>query len=232
MSITIDMMVAELCIEVVRKRIKHCYIRVRRDDGRVRVSAPAGMSDAAVRRLINARLPWIRRQRQRLAAIEHATATRLVSGETHYLQGRPYRLRVVERPGRATCAVVDDDTVELRVARGTTSAKRRDVLAQWHRRHLREEIPRLVRLWEPEMGVAVAEWRIKRMRTRWGSCNIRDRRIWLNLGLAAKPPECLEYVIVHEMVHLLERRHSPRFYALMDRFLPDWRERRGRLTLE
>ncbi len=112
---------------------------------------------------------------------------------------------------------------------GTDAAARRAVLERWYRRMLAEEIPDLVARWEPAMGVRVAEWRIKRMKTRWGTCNIRDRRIWLNLWLARMPPECLEYVLVHEMVHLLERRHNARFRAYMDRFLPQWRMYRERL---
>jgi predicted metal-dependent hydrolase len=220
--------VDELAVELIRKNIRHLYIRVNRDDGRVRVSAPEYMDEATIRAAVAGRLEWIRRQQQRVGR-DSPAARRMVSGETHYLLGEPLRLSVVEQPGRPGMRIVDDATMELRVRPGASTAKRLAVLEQGYRRELGERIPALVRKWEPVMGVQVAEWRIKRMKTRWGSCNIRDRRIWLNLELARRPPESLEYVTVHEMVHLLERRHNARFHAFMDRFLPDWRDRRRQL---
>lgn len=220
--------VDELAVELIRKKIRHLYIRVNREDGRVRVSAPEGMDEASIRAAVAARLAWIRRQQQRVDR-EAPASRRMVSGETHYLRGRPYQLIVQEYPGRPGMRIVDDATMELRVRPGASAAKRLAVLEQGYRRELGERVPELVRKWEPLMGVQVAEWRIKRMKTRWGSCNIRDRRIWLNLELARRLPECLEYVTVHEMVHLLERRHNARFHAFMDHFLPDWRARRDAL---
>lgn len=222
--------VADIPVEVVHKPIKHLYIRVDPADGRVRVSAPVSMNEQSVRRAVAARLAWIRRRQQRWAGSQEEPVHEMVSGETHRVQGSPYRLNVVETPGRAAVRIVGDDMLELRVRPGTEASGRRSVLEQWYRKLLAGEIPGLVRKWEPVLGVDVAEWRIKRMRTRWGTCNIRDRRIWLNLSLAGKPRECLEYVLVHEMVHLLERLHNARFHACMDRFMPDWRLRRDRLT--
>jgi len=222
--------VGQFRVEVTRKPIKHAYLRVDRTSGRVRVSAPLHMDDGVVRELVESRLDWIRRQQQRLVQRGECRAPQFVSGETHYLRGRPYSLRVVRQAGRPSLRVVDERTLELRVRPNASLPERRTVVERWYRQHLRDELPGLVRKWEPLMGVSVAEWRIKRMKTRWGSCNIRDRRIWLNLALARKPAECLEYVLVHEMTHLLERGHNARFYALMDRFLPEWRAHRGRLN--
>lgn len=224
------MTVGEFRVEVVYKPIKHAYLRVDRTTGRVRVSAPLRMAEREVRQLAESRLGWIRRQHQRLVQRGDCGEPAFVSGETHYLQGRPYSLRVVQHPGRPSVRVVDERTVELRVRPDAPLPERRAALERWYRQHLRDVLPGLVRAWAPVMGVSVAEWRIKRMKTRWGSCNIRDRRIWLNLALARKPAECLEYVLVHEMTHLLERGHNARFYRLMDGFLPDWRTQRDRLN--
>lgn len=221
--------ISDIPVEVARKPIKHLYIRVDQADGRVRVSAPITMDEQSVRRAVAARLGWIRR-RQRLAARRREPVHEIATGETHYVQGFPYRLNVVEKPGRSAVRVVGRDTVELRARPGTDVAGRRSILERWYRQVLAEEIPGLIAKWQPVMGVHVAEWRIRRMKTRWGTCNIRDRRIWLNLALARKPRECLEYVVVHEMVHLLERLHNARFHAYMDRFMPDWRVRRARLS--
>jgi len=219
--------VADIAVEVRRKAIKHLYIRVDRAGG-VKVSAPAGMAEQAVYRAVAARAAWIRRQQQRPAS--QSAPHDLVTGEIHYVQGRPCCLEVIERRGRAAVRLMDGDTLSLQVPPGVDQSRRRAVLERWYRQLLTEQIPIIVEQWQPIMDVRVAEWRIKRMKTRWGTCNIGDRRIWLSLALATQPPECLEYVVVHEMVHLLERRHNARFHAFMDRFLPDWRERRSRLN--
>lgn len=222
--------ISDIPVEVVRKPIKHLYIRIDPLDGRVRVSAPIAMDEQSVRRAVTARLGWIRCRRQQWAGRQSEPVHEIVTGETHYVQGRPYRLNVVERSGRAAVRVAGHDTVELRARPGTDTAGRRSILEQWYRQILADEIPGLIREWQPTLGVQVAEWRIRRMKTRWGTCNIHDRRIWVNLALARKPRECLEYVLVHEMVHLLERLHNARFHAYMDRFMPDWRMRRDRLS--
>jgi predicted metal-dependent hydrolase len=122
-----------------------------------------------------------------------------------------------------------DGLLVMHIAPGATRETRIALLDEWYRRQLRDRIPMLITAWEPVMGVSVAEWGVKRMRTRWGSCNPRARRIWLSLELARRPIACLEYVVVHEMVHLLERGHNRRFYAFMDQFLPDWRSARAEL---
>lgn len=220
--------VADMPVVIRRKAIKHLYIRIDQSDGTVRVSAPAAMPEQAVKRAVAARADWIRRQQQRLAS--RPARPDIVTGETHYVQGRACSLEVVEQRGRAAVRFTERDTLELRVPPGADPARRRAVLERWYRQSLSDQIPSLVQQWQPVLGVQVAEWRIKRMKTRWGTCNIRDRRVWLNLALAKRPPECLEYVLVHEMVHLLERRHNARFYAFMDRFLPDWRTRRALLN--
>ncbi|MFP4419482.1 MAG: M48 family metallopeptidase [Desulfococcaceae bacterium] len=196
----------------------------------MRVAAPLHLGEEAVRLAIVSRLGWIQRQRRGFARQERQSQREMVTGESHFFQGRRYRLDVVETSGRAHIAVVNNTTLRLHIPPGADSQKRRAVLERWYRRNLRERLPALVEQWEPVVGVSVSEARIKRMKTRWGSCNIEARRIWLNLELIKKPPVCLEYILVHEMVHLLERRHTDRFSALMSRFLPDWRLRRDELN--
>ncbi|MDY6825346.1 MAG: SprT family zinc-dependent metalloprotease [Thermodesulfobacteriota bacterium] len=147
-----------------------------------------------------------------------------------YFQGRRYRLDVTERPGRAQIRIVNNTTMALAVKPGTDTPGRWRVMERWYRRQLRAMLPALVEKWEPIIGVQVAETRIKRMKTRWESCNIDAGRIWVNLELIKKPVACLEYILVHEMVHLLERYHNERFKKFMDRFLPDWQVRRDELN--
>ncbi|MFW5995398.1 MAG: M48 family metallopeptidase, partial [Spirochaetia bacterium] len=154
----------------------------------------------------------------------------LTSGEVHFVQGRGYVLDVVESGGRHRVGVTGDARLELRVRPGTDMAGRWRALDRFYRELLERRVPELLARWQPRMRVAAAEWRIKSMKTRWGTCNVRARRIWLNVDLARRPERCLEYVVVHELVHLLERNHSKRFYALMDEFLPDWRARREELN--
>lgn len=211
-----------LRVEVIRKAIRHLYIRLHQPTGSVRVTVPLHVDDATIRRAIVSRLGWIRRRQAGFVGQRRQLRREMVTGEVHHFQGRRYRLDVVEHAGPAGVRLVDDTTLELRVRPGADSSRRRAVLEDWYRSELRERIPALIHRWEPVIGVRIADWRIRRMKTRWGSCNTRARRIWLNLELIRKPAPCLEYVLVHEMVHLLERRHNARFRALMDRFMPHW----------
>lgn len=216
-------------VEIVYKDIKHLHIGVYPPDGRVRVAAPGRLGDSDVHLAVVHRLPWIKRQRQLLADAVRQSEREMVTGESHYVWGRRHRLRVIERPGRAHVEV-DGDRLLLYMPVGTDITMRTAVLQQWQRDQLRERLPDLIARWESVVGRTVAEWRIKRMKTRWGSCNPAASRLWFNLELAKKHPDCLEYVVVHEMTHLRERGHGKRFTALMDEFLPDWRSRRDQLN--
>lgn len=223
-------MVADLDVEVVRKEIKHLHLGVYPPRGRVRVAAPLRYDDEAVRLAVVSRLGWIRRQRARFAGQERQSEREMVAGESHYVRGRRYRLAVIEHDGPPRVSLLNDRVLELRVRPGADREKREALLAEWYRRRLRARVPALIAKWEPVVGVQVADWRIRRMRTRWGSCNAAAGRIWLNLELAKKPASCLEYIVVHEMVHLLERRHNDRFRACLDRVMPGWRIHRDALN--
>jgi predicted metal-dependent hydrolase len=225
-----DIEVSGIPVEIRRKAIKNLHVGVYPPDGKVRVAAPPHLDDEAVRLAIVSRLSWIRRQRQGFARQVRQSPREMVTGESHYLEGRRYRLNVVEHPGNPKVSVANNTTLELRVPPGLERDKRQGVLERWYRRRLKAQIPELLAHWEPIVGVEVSDCRVKRMKTRWGSCNIQARRVWLNLELVKKDPACLEYILVHEMVHMLERHHTDRFRALMDQFMPDWRVRRDHLN--
>jgi len=215
--------VSGISVEVVRKDIKNLHVGVYPPTGRVRVAAPLRLDDEAVRLVVVSRLGWIRRKQALFEQQDRQSEREMVTGESHYYRGCRYRLHVVEQDGRPDVCLANNTTIKLRVRPGTPAAKRRDVLKQWYRKRLREQIVPLITKWEPRVGVAVAEVRIRKMKTRWGSCNTVARRIWLNLELVKKPPLCLEYVLVHELIHLLERHHNDRFRELMDGLMPKWR---------
>jgi predicted metal-dependent hydrolase len=216
-------------VEVSRKDIRTLRLRVHAPDGRVTVSAPLALPRQAIDAFVSSRLDWIRKHRRRITALEYEPEYRYLHGERHWYAGRRYALDIVERPARARVEL-GAGTLVMRVRPGSGVERRRALLHAWYRQQLKATVPGLIDAYQPRMGVAVQELGIRRMKTRWGTCNPRARRIWLNLELAKKPPECLEYVVVHEMAHLLEPRHNARFHALMDTFLPAWREHRETLN--
>lgn len=217
-------------VEVVRKNIQHLHLAVYPPNGRVRVAVPLRVSDETVRLAVIARLNWIRKRQTALERQKRQSEREMVSGESHYVQGRRYLLDVIERDAPASVSVRNNRTLELRIRPGSDREKRERVLWSWYRRSLRRRIPGLLDKWQPVIGVEVAACGIKRMKTRWGTCNTEARRIWLNLELAKKQPECLQYILVHEMVHLLERAHNDRFRAYIDAFMPQWRLHRETLN--
>lgn len=224
-----QMVIDGLEITLIRKSIKNLNLSVYPPDGRVRVSAPRRMSEAAIRQVVQARMNWIRRQQERFTSLAERTTQRYVSGDQLALWGENCTLQVIPTSGKPKVSL-DSGRIDLYMPAGSDAAQRERVLEAWYRIQLKQRIPALIAHWEPVMGVKVAEWGVKRMKTKWGTCNLRAQRIWLNLELVKLPPEYLEYVVVHEMTHLLERLHSPRFKSLLDQFLPGWRSLRGGLN--
>lgn len=222
--------VSGLSVDVVRKDIKNLHLGVYPPNGRVRVAAPFSVSDDAVRLAVIGKLGWIRRQQEKFETQPRQSKREMVSGESHYFQGRRYRLRVVLHDGPATVVLRTRSTMEVRVRQETSAEQRLAIVERWYREQLRAMVPVLLEKWQPLLGVEVAQWGIKKMKTKWGSCNIDARRIWLNLELAKKPVQCLEYVVVHELIHFAERHHNERFTALMDQHLPHWRMYREELN--
>lgn len=230
MSTESVMQVRELDIQVVRKTIKNLHVAVYPPDGHVRIAAPEHMDDDAIRLAVVDRLGWIRRQRHQLASQPRQSQREMVTGETHYVWGQRHRLEVIESADvRPSVSIPRRSTLRLTVRLGSDREKRAEVLATWYRRELRREASGRMERWADELEVQVEDWRIRRMRTKWGSCNTDARRIWLNLELAKKAPQCLDYVIVHELVHLREHKHNVRFEKLMDQVLPAWRTNRDEL---
>ena len=219
-------------MDVVRKSIKNLHLGVYPPNGRVRVATPLVMSDEAVRLAVVGKLGWIKRQRARFASQPRQSRREMVSGESHFFQGRRYRLRVVECDGPAKVVRRNNSTLEIQVRSETTVKWRERVLQEWYREQLRELVPALLKKWQAVLGVRANEFGIKKMKTKWGTCNIEARRIWVNLELAKKSVSCLEYIVVHELTHLLERNHNERFTAIIDRHLPTWRMTRKELNSE
>lgn len=219
-----------ISVEVVRKAIKNFYIGVHPPNGHVRVSAPLHFDEDAIRVAVITRLAWIRKKQAEFAKQARQPQREFVTGESHYFEGRRYRLDVLEQDCPPKVWLPNNTKIALSVRPGSDQDKREAVMHCWYRQHLRAQVPLLLAKWEPKMDVTVNEVRIKRMKTLWGSCNIGVKRIWLNLELAKKPKSCLVYVLVHEMVHLLEPHHNDRFRELMDRFLPQWRTYRDTLN--
>lgn len=222
--------VNDLAVDVVRKPIKNLHLGVYPPHGRVRVAAPIAMSDDAVRIAVISKLGWIKRHRARFQAQPRQSKREMVSGESHYFLGHRYRLRVVEHLGPGKVTLRHKTVMELHVPPQLSASQREQVLSQWYREQLKTLIPPLLEKWQAVTGVSVTEWRIKKMKTKWGSCSLKAKRIWLNLELAKKPMHCQEYVLVHELLHFLERHHTGRFVSLMGKFMPQWRLYREELN--
>jgi predicted metal-dependent hydrolase len=227
---TRNIRVGALSVEVVRKNIKNLHLGVYPPNGRVRVAAPLVVDDEAVRLAVIDKLGWIKRQKAKFAEQLRQSQREMVNGESHYFLGQRYRLRVHEHEAPARVAVRGVASLDLFVRPGASAEQRETVLLHWYREQLKALIPPLLETWQPILGVQASHWGIKKMKTKWGSCNPTARRLWFNLELAKKPVLCLEYIVVHELVHLLERSHNERFTALMDDFLPNWRACREALN--
>ena len=222
--------VNELEVEIVRKEIKNLHLGVYPPDGHVRVSVPLHVTDDNIRLAVIGKLSWIKKQQAHFRAQARQSTREMISGESHYLWGKRYRLEVVERWGAHEIGIKNNTWLSLYIRPNTSRANRELVINEWYRAELKKSIPDLIKKWEAIIDVQVSDWKVKKMKTKWGACNIEKRRIWLNLELAKKSIECLEYIIVHEMVHLLERRHNDNFRAYMDQFMPSWRHYREELN--
>nr|WP_316251635.1 SprT family zinc-dependent metalloprotease [Paraburkholderia sp. UCT2] len=219
----------DMHVDVVRKDIKHVHLSVYPPDGRVRISAPLHMASDIIRVYAITRLEWIRRQQRKLLAQERETAREYLDRESHYVWGKRYLLRIVETDAASTVKL-KHSTLELGLRPGSDVNKRREALGAWYRTQLRAAVPPLLGKWEPVLGVKTRRILIQHMKTKWGSCNPVSGNIRLNTDLALKPSECLEYILVHELLHLIEPTHNAQFQSLMDRFMPQWRQVRDELN--
>jgi len=214
----------------VRKPIKNLHLAVLPPLGKVRVTAPLRMKDDAIQTLIATRLPWIKKQQLKFEGQERQARREYVSGESHYFLGKRYRLEVVFEDRAAHVSLKGKDKIILSVRPNSNRTKREQVMMDWYRKELRDITHELLERWGKTIGVKPSAWGIKKMKTRWGTCNPKAGRIWFNLELAKKPEHCLDYIIAHEMTHLLEKSHNDRFKTHMDKFMPRWRQYKEELN--
>lgn len=226
---TTQIKLGEIVIEVVRKDIKNVHMSVYPPVGRVHISAPLRMDLDTIRVFAITKLGWIKKQQQKLQEQEREPPREYLDRESHYLWGKRYLLKIIEKDA-VPYVTLRHNKMVLRIRPNASEEQKQIVLAEWYREKLREAVPPLILKWEQLMGVKVKKFFVQRMKTRWGSCNHLSRNIRINTELAKKPPECLEYIVVHEIVHLMEPSHNSRFIALMDGFMPMWRNYREELS--
>lgn len=215
--------VDSLEIEVSKKRIKNLYVRVHRTTGKVRISCPVTITDRQLSRFVYSKLKWIKAQVARSRLRKELVELRYIDGEEHEFLGDKFILRIYKRGNKKRVYVHREELI-VESKKELTKEEKSKLIDNWYRVRLKKLVPGIIEKYEAEMKVKVIEFGIKKMKTRWGTCNIEAHRIWLSLELAKKPLGCLEMVVVHEMVHLLERLHSKKFYSLMDQFMPNWKE--------
>ncbi|HEX6981321.1 MAG TPA: SprT family zinc-dependent metalloprotease [Balneolaceae bacterium] len=222
--------VSDIKIDVIKKDIKNLHLAVYPPTGKVRISSPKSVKTEYIRLFAISKLSWIKKHIRNFRSQNRHPEREYITGESHYYQGHRYLMNVIYHNAPPKVEIRNKKYIDLYVREGSDKEKRQSVLKEWYRTELKKEIPLLIEKWEKKMGVNVEEWGVRQMKTKWGSCNTHDKRIWLNLELAKKSSKCLEYVVVHEMVHLLERLHNKRFKALMDHFMPQWRQHKEKLN--
>ncbi|WP_394173485.1 M48 family metallopeptidase [Thalassotalea litorea] len=222
--------IGEIDVELNRRDIKNIHLSVLPPNGRVRLSIPTDTSEQKIRLAIINKLAWIKKQQSDFASQERQSIREMVNGECHYLWGKKYRLKLTEAQGKYSVYAKGSGNLELAVSEDTSTENKLKLLNRFYREEMQTSLEKLLPKWQKKLGVESNALNIKKMKTKWGSCNIQAKRIWINLELAKKPPECMEYILVHELIHLLERHHNERFRALMDKHLPNWRERRDLLN--
>jgi predicted metal-dependent hydrolase len=218
-----EIQLGDITVEVTQKDIKNVHLSVYPPFGQVKIAAPNRMDLDTIRIYAISKLSWIRKQQAKIKAQKREAPREYLTKESHYYLGKRYLLKVIEHHS-SPLVKLKHNTIELYIRPETNTAKRKEILDNWYRTQLKELVPKTILKWEKEMKVKVNEFGIKKMKTKWGTCNIAAQRIWLNLELAKKPISCLEYIIIHEMTHLLERNHNNRFVALMNQFMPNWKE--------
>lgn len=223
--------VSDIEINIKKKKIKNINLSVHPPNGEVRISVPQKMSNKAIKEFVISKIQWIKKQQAKFESLELLPENQYLSGEEHYFLGNKYILNIITIDKNPAKVKIRDNTyIDLYIKESFTKEQREKVLNQWYRQELKLLIPPLVEKWENKMNVKVLEFGVKQMKTRWGTCNIMAQRIWINLELVKRPIQCLEYIIVHEMAHLLEPGHGKRFIAIMDQFLPNWRIIKAKLN--
>jgi predicted metal-dependent hydrolase len=221
--------IGNINIVVFRKKVKYLRMTVSNLDGSVKISSPLKTSNKIIEEFVISRLSWIEKHQNKFKVKLKLSALKYESGELHYFQGKPYKFEL-KFEEKKPFVFLNENNLILTVRPDSSIEKRKKTLDEWYRNYLKDQIPLFIKKWAPVVGEAPLEWGVKNMKTRWGSCNTQVKRIWLSLKLAEKSESCLEYVVIHEMVHLLEQGHGKAFKAQMDRVLPDWRIKREQLN--
>ncbi len=222
--------IGDIKIDVVSKDIKNIHLGVYPPTGRVRIAAPLKMNEDAIRLFAISKLGWIKRHRQKFAGQERIAPREYKQRESHYFRGRRYLLNIIETQAPPKVVIRSKSYLELYIRPGATTQKRHDIMTEWYRTELKKLIPSIIEKWQKILKVKVNGWQVKQMKTKWGSCNREKKKIWINLELAKKPERCLEYIIVHEMVHFRERHHKDTFLYYMDTCLPNWKKLKTELN--
>jgi len=216
-------------IDVELKNIKNIHLSVYPPNGKVKISAPERMDLDTIRVFTISKLKWIKKQQEAFKNQERETPREYLTKESHYFKGKRYLLKVIEHNAKPK-VILKHSEIELYIRPNATIEKRKQIVDEWYRAELKKIVPKIIEKWEKKIGVKSNEFGIKKMKTKWGTCNTKTKRTWLNLEIAKKPFECLEYIIVHELVHLLERRHNEKFIKYMNEFMPKWRFYREELN--
>jgi len=219
-----------LDVETVKKDIKNIHVGVYPPNGRVRVATPLKTTDETIKQIILTKMAWIKKQQKRFKEQERQTKREYVSGESHYFMGNRYRLNVIQTEAKPHLEIKRKTRIDMYVKPQATVEQKEKIFEDFYRRELKKQIPKLLNKWEKRTGLSVKEVRIRKMKTKWGSCNPNHQRIWLNLELAKKPQRCIEYIIVHEMAHLIEKNHTKKFKALLNSFMPKWTQYKKELN--
>ena len=216
-------------VNILRKKIKNIYLKVHPPEGNVSISAPLQMQREIIHNFALSKLQWIKKQQKKIQSQTREIPHQYIDKELHYLWGKKYQLKIIESY-KSPQIQLKDNHLLLQISPTTSFAEKKAIVSYWYRRQLREAIPPIIAKWQPVMGVKVNKFFIQQMKTKWGSCNVTLGNIRLNLELAKKPPQCLEYVVVHEITHLLEASHNHCFNSLMDQFMPQWRDNKKTLN--
>lgn len=221
--------IGNISVDVVQKNIKNIHLSVYPPTGAVRIAAPLRMNLDTIRVFAISKLGWIKQQQQKLRGQERESPREYLERESHYVWGKRYLLKVIESD-EPPCVELKHSHLHLQVRPGSTSEKKQELLEDWYREQVKKAVPALIAKWEPLIGTKVERFFVQKMKTKWGSCNHQAGSIRLNTDLAKKPPRFLEYLVVHEMVHLVEPTHNKHFIALMDQYVPNWQFLRAELN--
>ena len=222
--------VADILAEVEWKEIKNVHLTIYPPDARVHVSAPVNMTEESIRLFLITKLPWIKQRVSQVLEQNRQSPRTYVSGENHYFKGRRYRLKVVNNTAAAKVELQGNEFIVMYVREKATEARRAEVLKEWYRAEFKAILPSLVTKWEAILGVKANKWDVKQMKTLWGSCNHRTRNIIFNLELIKKPLHCIEYIVVHELLHIKVRLHNEEYTALLNRHFPNWKQLKDELN--